>query len=506
MRSLARWGVLLVLCLFACGTDSFIKGVQAQTFTVSGKITEPPAGTGTPISGVDVLLVLNGNTQLTTQTDGSGNFSFSNIAAGSNYDVTPSKATFTFNPTSQGGSNIQANRTLFFTGTSSASGSLQFSAAATSVSETTPDLSVTVTRTGGTVTQATVDYSTSDTAGTSLCSTVNGAASSRCDYLTTLGTLTFAPGETSKNISIPIINDVFAEGNETFSITLSNASGATLGATETETVTINDNDSSTGTTNPIDDATFFVRQHYLDFLNREPDTNGLNFWVNEITSCGSNTQCRDIKRINVSAAFFLSIEFQETGYLVYRISKTAFGNLTGKPVPVRFLSFLKDTQRIGQGVQVGVGNWQAQLEANKQEYTLAIVQTPEFEAAFASSMTAQQFVDKLNQNAGDVLSASENANLVAVLGATPADLNKRSQVLRAVAEDQTMKDAEFNRAFVLMQYFGYMRRNPDDTPDTDFSGYNFWLTKMNSFNGNYINAEMVKAFITSDEYRKRFGP
>jgi len=356
------------------------------------------------------------------------------------------------------------------------------------------------------VTQATVDYSTSDTAGTSLCSTVNGAASSRCDYLTTLGTLTFAPGETSKNISIPIINDVFAEGNETFSITLSNASGATLGATETETVTINDNDSSTGTANPIDDATFFVRQHYLDFLNREPDTNGLNFWVNEITSCGSNTQCRDIKRINVSAAFFLSIEFQETGYLVYRISKTAFGNLTGKPVPVRFLSFLKDTQRIGQGVQVGVGNWQAQLEANKQAYTLAIVQTPEFEAAFASSMTAQQFVDKLNQNAGDVLSASENANLVAVLGATPADLNKRSQVLRAVAEDQTMKDAEFNRAFVLMQYFGYMRRNPDDTPDTDFSGYNFWLTKMNSFNGNYINAEMVKAFITSDEYRKRFGP
>jgi len=506
MQSFARWGVLLVLCVIACGSEIFIKNAQAQTFIINGKITEPPAGTGTPIQGVDVLLVLNGNTQMSTQTDSSGNFSFSNVPAGSNYNVTPSKPTFTFSPDSQGGTNIQANRTLFFTGSGSASGTLQLSAAAASVSEGTADIVVTVTRSGGSATQATVEYSTSDTAGASACSTVNGAASSRCDYLTTLGTLTFAAGETSKTISIPLIDDVFAEGNETFSIALSNATGATLGATTSETITINDNDSSTGTTNPIDDATFFVRQHYLDFLNREPDTSGLNFWVNEITSCGSNTQCREIKRINVSAAFFLSIEFQETGYLVYRIYKSAFGDLSGKPVPVRFLSFLKDTQRIGQGVQVGVGNWQAQLEANKQAYTLALVQTAEFQAAFPNSMTAQQIVDKLNQNAGNVLSASENANLVAVLGATPSDVSKRSQVLRAVAEDQTLKDAELNKAFVLMQYFGYMRRNPDDAPDADFSGYNFWLNKLNSFFGNFVNAEMVKAFISSDEYRKRFGP
>ena len=57
-----------------------------------------------------------------------------------------------------------------------------------------------------------------------------------------------------------------------------------------------------------------------------------------------------------------------------------------------------------------------------------------------------------------------------------------------------------------MQYFGYMRRDPDDLPDTDFSGYNFWLTKLEQFNGNFVNAEMVKAFIVSGEYRARFGP
>ena len=65
---------------------------------------------------------------------------------------------------------------------------------------------------------------------------------------------------------------------------------------------------------------------------------------------------------------------------------------------------------------------------------------------------------------------------------------------------------EFNRAFVLMQYFGYLRRNPNDTPDSDFSGFNFWLGKLNQFGGNYQAAEMVKAFIVSTEYRQRFGP
>jgi hypothetical protein len=82
----------------------------------------------------------------------------------------------------------------------------------------------------------------------------------------------------------------------------------------------------------------------------------------------------------------------------------------------------------------------------------------------------------------------------------------RAQVLRAVAENQDLNNAEFNRAFVLMQYFGYLRRNPNDPQDADFTGYEFWLTKLNQFNGDYIAAEMVKAFISSDEYRQRFGP
>jgi len=386
-------------------------------------------------------------------------------------------------------------------------GQIQLSAATFTAAEGTTTLNVGVTRTGDSSTAATVNYATSDTAANA-CNTTNGQASSRCDYLRTLGTLTFAAGEISKSISISIVDDVYAEGPENFTITLSNPINSTLGAPASATLTITDNESVTGT-NPIDQVGFFVRQHYLDFLNREPDTDGFNFWTNQINSCGTDAQCIELKRINVSGAFFLSIEFQETGYLVYRVYKVAFGNLTTPPgaqVPIVLSDFLRDTQRIGQGVQVNVGNWQVILEANKVAYMLAFVQRSDFSAAFPPGMSPSDFVTQLNTRAGGVLSPAEQTNLINMFGGSTADLNKRAQVLRAVAEDTDLRNAEFNKAFVLMQYFGYLRRNPNEAPDTNFDGFNFWLGKLNQFNGNFVDAEMVKAFLISGEYRQRFGP
>jgi len=262
-----------------------------------------------------------------------------------------------------------------------------------------------------------------------------------------------------------------------------------------------------------DFSSFFVRQHYLDFLNREPDLSGLNFWMNNIENCTPKPQCVEVLRINVSVSFFLSIEFQETGYLVERLYKSAYGDSDGtstfngthqlKVPTVRLTEFQTDSQLISQGVIVNQGNWQQQLETNKQAFIADFVQRARFTTAFPSSMTAAQFVDALNQNAGNPLSQSERDQLVNDLS---TNTKTRAQVLRAVAEDQDLVNAEFNRAFVLMQYFGYLRRNPNDPQDSDYTGYDFWLTKLNQFNGNYINAEMVKAFISSIEYRRRFGP
>jgi hypothetical protein len=159
-------------------------------------------------------------------------------------------------------------------------------------------------------------------------------------------------------------------------------------------------------------------------------------------------------------------------------------------------------------VIVNQGSWQQQLETNKQNYANAFVQRAAFTASYPTSMTPGTFVDTLFANAGVIPPSSDRAAAVAEFNsaANTADLAARARALRLIAENSTLQQQEFNRAFVLMQYFGYLRRNPNDAPDGNFDGYNFWLTKLNQFNGNYIQAEMVKAFLSSIEYRHRFGP
>ena len=259
-----------------------------------------------------------------------------------------------------------------------------------------------------------------------------------------------------------------------------------------------------GTNTPItiDDSDFFVQQHYVDFLSRFPDQSGFAFWQGDINQCGGNAQCTEVKRIHVSAAFFLSIEFQETGYFVYKAHKVAFGNLQDKPVPVRRETFMPETRSISNGVVVNSPGWEQALENNKGAYLLAFVQRGDFQSAFPASMTAEQFVDKLYANARISPTAQERQAAESAFGTGNAA--GRAAALRVVVEGQSLHRAEFNKAFVLMQYFGYLKRNPDDLPDLNFSGYNFWLGKLNQFGGNFVEAEMVKAFISSAEYRTRF--
>jgi hypothetical protein len=128
-------------------------------------------------------------------------------------------------------------------------------------------------------------------------------------------------------------------------------------------------------------------------------------------------------------------------------------------------------------------------------------------------MTPAQFVEALNANtrdplnpsAGGALTQAEREQLAAQLAAAGNTTQARAEVLRAIAENAEFRRRQSNNAFVLMQYFGYLRRDPNDPPDTDYAGHQFWLGKLNQFNGNYVEAEMVRAFISSDEYRKRFG-
>jgi hypothetical protein len=419
--------------------------------------------------------------------------------------VTPIQSTFA------GGAGLAGDGFVFklSDATAGPASALAFTQTAPVVQEDVNFVTLTVSRTGDLSGPVTVDYATA-----------NGTASERSDYTTALGTLRFAAGETSKTIDVLVNEDSFTEGNETFTVTLSNPTGgATLSCpTAIATIQITD-DATEPSTNVIDDSTIFVGQHYHDFLNRQADAGGLAFWTGQITACGSDAGCIDRNRTSVSTAFFVSIEFQQTGYLVFRLYKESFTDSAARPRGMpRYREFLRDTQEIGRGVVVGVGAWQTQLEANKQAFARAWVQKPEFVTQFPVGMTAAQYVDKLFLNSAVTPTAAERNAAITAYGI--GDTDGRAAALRSVADSGSVYNQQFNAGFVLSQYIGYLRRNPNDAPEAalDYSGFDYWLAKMNSFSvagedvrtesvalARVKRAEMVRAFILSSEYRGRFG-
>lgn len=379
---------------------------------------------------------------------------------------------------------------------------VQFSTRDYSVAEDSGGV-ITVSRTGDLSGPSTVEFMT-----------VNGTASNRQDYVFRSGVLRFGPGENSKSISLLITDDVFVEDDETLTVTLSNPSGAVLGSLNNATMTIRDNDTATSLPNPIDDARFFVRQHYRDFLNREPDPAGWDFWTSQITICGNNPQCLSSRRDNTSAAFFLSPEFQASANFIYRIYK---GSLTQAPgtgggrLPT-YAEFIKDLQQITLGIVLDNKLSPQVIETNRATFAEQFVLRTEFRNIY-DALNNEQFVDKLFATTGIAPTASERTALINGLGAGGGET--RAGVLRKVVDGtrvttdgalefttrygKAFYDKEFNPSFVLMEYFGYLQRDPDA------AGYQFWLAKLRQY-GNWVDAEMVKAFITSPEYRNRFGP
>lgn len=375
--------------------------------------------------------------------------------------------------------------------------------------ESTGFVTITVNRTGDLSVPVSVDYATDNTGSSDVCGTLNsGLASSRCDFGLTLGKLVFAPAETQKDFIIPITQDSYTEGPEMFTLNLFklNGLGASFGTPSSATVTITD-----GTIplppNANDDTEAFVRQQYRDFLNREADLAGLAFWTGEIDNCTPKPQCTELKRVNASAAFFLSIEFQTTGNLVRNFYVAALDRPGTNNMPA-FEEFERDTQAVQRGVIVGVGDWEQTLNNNRDAFMREFVTRAEFVGLYPTTDTPTQYVDKLYLHARITPSAGDHSNAIAefATATTASDAGARGRALLKVTEDAAFQQREMNRSFVQMQYLGYLRRNPNDAPDENFAGFDFWLTKLNAFGGNFIDAEMVKSFLVSIEYRQRFGP
>jgi hypothetical protein len=365
---------------------------------------------------------------------------------------------------------------------------LQFSASSFSASEGAGSAEITVTRSGDTSGSATVDYGISDAIGYSPCLVSNGLAAQNCDYTIIAGTLQFAPGETVKSFRVPLIDDVNDELDEAVHFSLTNAVGAGLGSVNSTTLIILDNDSGSASSNPIDDARFFVRQHYLDFLNREPDAGGLDYWKYQITQCSDNPNesveeveaCIRSKRINVSGAFFVELEFQKTGSVVYRLHKAAYGN---RPT---YAQFMPDRSQLVAGPQ---------LLSTTQTFVNRFVLRPEFKAAYPDSMSNSAYVNKLYDTAELMNSQAQRQQAIDDLN---GNTKSRAQVLLDLIEVTEFKQREYNPSFVLMQYFGYLRRDPDQ------GGYDFWLNVLNNREPDNYRG-MICAFLTSSEYQHRFS-
>ena len=240
--------------------------------------------------------------------------------------------------------------------------------------------------------------------------------------------------------------------------------------------------------NPIDCAEFFVRQHYLDFLNREPDQAGYDYWVNQITQCATDLLCVHHRRIGVSGAFFVELEFQRTGYVVYRMHRAAFGTWSNTTTRANLSAtqFFADRLLLPEGADV------AQSTAN---FANTLVQRPAFLQVYPTSLTNAEFVNKL-------FDIAELSPYIIERQQQIDDMNNagktRAQVLLDVIEISEFKTREYNRAFVLMQYFGYLRRDPDQ------NGYDFWLNILNNREPNNYRG-MICSFLTSEEYQRRFG-
>jgi hypothetical protein len=233
--------------------------------------------------------------------------------------------------------------------------------------------------------------------------------------------------------------------------------------------------------NPIDDPAFFIRQHYVDFLSREPEPGGLTYWTEGlIAECSGFVSCMNNVRHRASAAFFISDEFQRTGYFIYLLHKA-----TSSARPA-YAEFMRDRTRIID---------RADLEASKRAFVEEWVERAFFKQAYPETLTPEEFVGKLFDTAQLFPYGAERQRLAGLMrnnGWTRAD------VLRALVEIDELKRREYNPAFVLMQYFGYLHRDPDE------AGYQFWLDVVSHRDlNNYLG--MVQAFVNSTEYRARFG-
>ena len=505
----------------ANATATGVNFALAKGGSITGTVTD--AATNAPLSGVTVKFFNSSGTEVgSVVTNSSGVYSAPGLTTGNLFVLTSNAQGYVDKLYKDiqcpggscaitSGGPVELGPGSFASGVDFAlkkgTSIVRFGSATFSANEGAGSATITVKRVGSTTGAATVDFATSD-----------GTAKQRTDYLVTTGTLTFAAGQDTQTFTVLITKDAYQEGNETLTLTLSNPStGMILDTPVTATLTIADDASAPTNVNPIDDSQNFVGQHYQDFLSRAADAGGLGFWTAEINKCGSDAACVGRRRIEVSNAFFFELEYQQTAAYVFRLYRAAFGNSQPFPNPdsadpnvkpadqaearkiPSYDAFTPDRARVVGGID---------LAASQLALANQFVLRPKFLEKYPASLTGQQFVDAVLAN----IKTDSGVDLSSQSGALLALFNSggRGAVMYRLADDNAQSnpvnnrafiDAEYNRAFVTSQYYGYLRR------DADIGGLLFWLFQVNKFplRSTGIQNAMVCSFITSREYQERFG-
>ncbi|HEV2881589.1 MAG TPA: carboxypeptidase regulatory-like domain-containing protein, partial [Pyrinomonadaceae bacterium] len=447
---------------------------------------------GTALAGV--TLELRGDQSATTATDAGGNYSFPGLSAGGNYTVTASKQNYTFTPPLKAFASLSSDEPRADFTAEAVPKTVQFRQASYEVSEGSARATLVVTRTGDTSEAASVEYVFQDSAEGVPCTATDGTANARCDYYSSTNLITFAPGEATKEIVIQLIDDAHVEGAETLRLRLANATGATLDAQSAATLVIQDNDTTAGQ-NPIFTTPFFIRMQYLDFLSREPEAG--EPWSAILDGCSDVNNNPACDRMLVSQSFFGSPEFRLKGFYAFNFYRVAFGR---RPA---YEEIIPDMRSL-------TGATAEETYRKRAAFTVSFTQSAEFkdlygaltDAAFVNALLNRHELQQITtpdptNPEGGVKVTWTRAELVGRLGATGAGSLSRAQVLRAVVESDEVASAEYNRAFVAMQYYGYLRRSPEE------EGYQAWLKVINQ-DPNNIRI-MINGFMNSTEYQLRFG-
>jgi hypothetical protein len=238
--------------------------------------------------------------------------------------------------------------------------------------------------------------------------------------------------------------------------------------------------------NPLTDSNFFVRQQYVDFLGRAPEQAGFEAWVRTLDDCkAGDKSCDDVQ---VSSGFYRSEEFSGRGYFVYRLYDATLGRLP------HYDEFMNGMSRLSELTAT------ISFDAAKAQLTRELMARPEFSSRFGSledSARAEDFVTSLERAAG--VSVASHARLVSD---RRSGASKPEDTVRGFVETPEVHERFYIRGFVAMQYFGYLRREPEA------DGFKAWVDTITfglngATPGDY--RVLINGFVHASEYRDRFG-